>query len=84
MSISPIYLEKRDPEKNAYRFYSLHVTPSLFGDWTLVREWGQIGSPGQVRIDWFDTLEAVEQALSEKREEKLRRGYIQRGTQAFR
>jgi len=31
------------------------VLPTLFGDWSLVREWGRIGSPGTVKKDWFET-----------------------------
>jgi hypothetical protein len=33
-----VYLEKRDPEKRQARFYAMPVAPTLFGDWTLVRE----------------------------------------------
>ncbi|MDD5581490.1 MAG: WGR domain-containing protein [Methylobacter sp.] len=50
-----IYLERHDPDQNLHRFYYLHVTPGLFDDWSLVREWGRVGSPGTVRKDWFDT-----------------------------
>jgi predicted DNA-binding WGR domain protein len=58
-----IYLEHHDPDKNRHRFYQLFVTPGLFGDWSLVREWGGVGSPGQVRRDWFDNEpEALEAA----------------------
>jgi len=52
-----IYLERHDPDKNLHRFYQLFVTPGIFGDWSLVREWGRRGSPGTVRKDWFDTEE---------------------------
>ena len=51
-----IYLERHDPDKNLHRFYQLFITPGIFGDWSLVKEWGRAGSPGTVRKDWFDTL----------------------------
>jgi predicted DNA-binding WGR domain protein len=70
-----VYLEKRDPEKRQARFYAMHVTPTLFGDWTLVREWGQIGTRGRVRMDWFDSEEEATQALAKVTGQKLRRGY---------
>ena len=35
-----IYLEKRIPARNQKRFYTITVTPTLFGSWTLMREWG--------------------------------------------
>ena len=37
------YLEKVEPKQRMLRFYALHVAPTLFGDWALVREWGRIG-----------------------------------------
>ncbi|MGZ0080569.1 WGR domain-containing protein [Methylomonas sp. YC3] len=48
-----IHLERHDPDKNLHRFYQMFVTPGIFGDWSLVREWGRVGSPGTVRKDWF-------------------------------
>ncbi|CAA9889717.1 Polymerase (fragment) [Candidatus Methylobacter favarea] len=35
-----IHLERHDPDQNLHRFYQLHVTPGIFGDWSLVREGG--------------------------------------------
>ena len=37
------------PERNQNRFYQMIATPTLFGDWTLIREWGRRGSPDQLR-----------------------------------
>lgn len=70
-----VYLEKRLPEKGQMRFYALRLMPSLFGDWTVVREWGRIGSPGRVTVDWFDTVEDAQAALQRKADEKRRKGY---------
>jgi predicted DNA-binding WGR domain protein len=47
--MSTIYLEKHNPDKNMHRFYAMHVTQTIFGDWALIREWGRIGSPGTVQ-----------------------------------
>jgi len=55
--MNQIYLERHDPDKNLHRFYQMFVTPGIFGDWSLVREWGRAGSPGTVRKDWFNTEE---------------------------
>nr|WP_305910372.1 WGR domain-containing protein [Methylomarinum sp. Ch1-1]MDP4523128.1 WGR domain-containing protein [Methylomarinum sp. Ch1-1] len=55
MNINRLYLEKRDPDRNMQRFYAMHVTQTIFGDWALIREWGRIGSPGTIRENWFDT-----------------------------
>ena len=51
------YLEKHIPAKNVARFYRLAVLPNLFGEWTLVREWGRIGQGGRIRLDCFATHE---------------------------
>ncbi|WP_233144572.1 WGR domain-containing protein [Methyloprofundus sedimenti] len=45
------YLEQYDNDKNMHRFYQMHVTPGLFNEWSLIREWGRVGSPGTVRKD---------------------------------
>ena len=52
--MKPIYLERHDPDKNLHRFYQLFITHGIFGDWSLVKEWGRAGSPGTVRKDWLD------------------------------
>jgi predicted DNA-binding WGR domain protein len=45
------FLTRIDPARNINRFYIVDVTPTLFGDWALVREWGRRGSPGTVRLN---------------------------------
>ena len=41
--MTAIHLARIDAEKNMERFYKLDVQPTLFGEWSLVREWGRIG-----------------------------------------
>lgn len=43
------YLEKVDPSRRMMRFYAIWIAPTLFGEWAMIREWGRIGSPGQLR-----------------------------------
>ena len=70
-----IYLVRHQPDKNMHRFYQMLVMPSLFGDWSLIREWGRVGSPGTVRKDWFVTkLEAIN-ALQKLYKNKQNKGY---------
>ena len=69
------YLEKRQPANNVARFYRMSVMPNLFGEWTLLREWGRIGQGGQVRMDWFsDEGQAVAALLTLEAAKRLR-GY---------
>lgn len=70
-----IYLERHDLDKNLHRFYQMFVTPGLFGDWSLVREWGRVGSPGTVRKDWFDTEPEAVTAAEKLLKEKQKKGY---------
>lgn len=68
-------LEKRAPAQNQLRFYQIALTPTLFGEWAMVREWGRIGQPGTVRERWFATEAAARAAGLRLRARKERRGY---------
>ena len=70
-----IYLEYHDDLENKHRFYQLFVLPTLFDDWSLVREWGRIGSPGTVKKDWFETQALADLAFQKISQEKLNKGY---------
>lgn len=69
------YLTKINPAKNQQRFYSLHVMPDLFGQWSLIREWGRIGSGGTVKIDSYPTEDEATAKLAQFKAQKLKRGY---------
>lgn len=73
--MSPLRLEKRVPAENRYQFYRLLLAPTLFGGWSLVREWGRIGQPGTVRAEPFTTEEEAVAALERKAREKQKRGF---------
>ena len=57
------------------RFYKLDIQPTLFGEWSLVREWGRIGRAGQVRIENFPTRGTADLALVAHYGRKARKGY---------
>lgn len=73
--MSASYMTRTDSSRNMRRFYRLDVQPDLFGNWSLWREWGRIGSGGQVRQDTYPSAEAAEAALSAFQQVKVRRGY---------
>jgi predicted DNA-binding WGR domain protein len=69
------FLTRIDPARNIDRFYIVDVTPTLFGEWALVREWGRRGSPGTVRLSSYqrrNEAETVEQRTIKRR---LQHGY---------
>ncbi|WP_039019231.1 WGR domain-containing protein [Halocynthiibacter namhaensis] len=64
-----------DPAKKMHRFYLMTVQRDLFGGASLTREWGRIGSSGQVRVDYHaDEGQAVD-ALADLATQKFKRGY---------
>lgn len=70
-------LEHINCNENKMRFYSMRVCPGLFGEWSLVCEWGRIGSPGTVRSYWYAQEEGAQQAFLARLQQKIRRGYHQ-------
>lgn len=70
------YLIKINTEKNQRRFYSVHLAPDLFGGWSVVREWGRLGSGGTVRLDPFESEYAAEAALEGIKAAKVKKGYL--------
>ena len=77
MSKQPYHLrvQRIDPEKNMARVYAMSIEPTLFGDTSLVRNWGRIGTHGQWRVDLFaHETQAVDHFLALLRQ-KRRKGY---------
>ena len=70
-----VHLTRIEPEANAYRYYSLAVTPDLFGGYALARTWGRIGQSSTVRIELYETESAAIDALTVWRDRKHGRGY---------
>ena len=70
------YLTRVDPAANIHRFYKLELWPTLFGEIALVKEWGRIGSPGTVRSQTYEKIEAAREALAAAIARRHRRGYV--------
>ena len=74
--MNTIYMEKHDTKQNMHRFYQLFVAPGIFDDWSLVKEWGRVGSPGTVRKEWFTTEQEAELASQQVSRKKIKNGYL--------
>jgi predicted DNA-binding WGR domain protein len=74
-SPAPLHLHRIDPGRNMARFYSLEITPSLFGDHALLRRWGRIGHKGRQMIELHGDRDSVMQAFLHYATQKQRRGY---------
>ncbi len=69
------YMQRVDPTKNMSRFYALDIERNLFGEWSLVRRWGRIGSRGREVIQSFVRHDEAVRAAENWCEKKIRRGY---------
>lgn len=68
-------LQKHDTATGQHWFYILCVQPTLFGGWSLMREWGRIGAEGQVKVDWHVSQEGAEAAFEALLRSKQESGY---------
>jgi predicted DNA-binding WGR domain protein len=58
------HLHRIDPEANMARFYCIDVAATLFGDVSVLRTWGRIGTHGRTSIKTCATVEDAERAAS--------------------
>ena len=73
--MSDVYLTRVDASQNMARYYRMTVRPTLFGEWSLVREWGRLGRGGQVRANAFlEEADALD-AMMTLESSKVRKGY---------
>ncbi len=70
-----VYMQTQAEVDKSPRFYQLMLQEDLINGWTLVREWGQQGSPGRVKKDHFASREDAQRALLKVRDAQLQRGY---------
>ncbi len=71
----PLLRHRIDTSKNMARFYAMQTAPTLFGETAVIRNWGRIGTSGQMRLDTFSTAAAAHAALTCLQARKSRRGY---------
>ena len=58
------------------RFYEISLEPTLFGETSLVRIWGRLGTRGQQRIDVFSSEKQAVEAFLELLRQKRAKGYM--------
>lgn len=72
---TPIHLTRVEPDQNMARFYEMSVQPTLFGEATVFRNWGRIGTRGQsMMVTYPGAIEATA-ALTKLERQKQQRGY---------
>lgn len=71
-----LHLRRIDPACNMRRYYRMAIQRDLFGKASLVREWGRIGSRGQMLVETHaDEAQAVN-ALLKLARAKEKKGYV--------
>ncbi|QEL26977.1 WGR domain-containing protein (plasmid) [Bosea sp. F3-2] len=73
-----VVLDRIEPSQNMQRYYVLSIEPTLWGEMSLVRQWGRIGHQGGSRIDIHPDEAAAKVALDAWLHRKRRRGYRER------
>jgi predicted DNA-binding WGR domain protein len=73
--IKPIHMHRTDPTRNMARFYQISIEASLFGDWTVVRRWGRIGSRGRTQLEFCENVGEASIRIEQIVHAKHRRGY---------
>ena len=68
-------LRREHASRRMRRFYRMVVQRDLFGGAFLIREWGRIGMPGQVRMDQNPDEGRAVDALADLVATKRKRGY---------
>jgi predicted DNA-binding WGR domain protein len=70
-----MFLTRADPARNIDRFYFIDITPTLFGEWAVLREWGRRGSPGTVRLDSYRRRDEAQIAVRRVIKRRRQHGY---------
>ncbi|TMV93969.1 WGR domain-containing protein [Thioclava sp. BHET1] len=61
---------------NAGRFYRVEISDNLFGEYTVLREWGRHGCAGSQCLRWFSNLRDAVTAAESARRRAQKRGYL--------
>lgn len=72
----PVHLIHVNPERNMARFYGIEVQPTLFGEVSVLRSWGRIGTKGRGMMVTFEDSAHATEALLKLEKQKLGRGYV--------
>ena len=60
------------------RFYRVEVAETLFGDYSVSREWGACGQGGRQRRVWFSNLRDAVVAADRWQRQAVKRGYCEK------
>lgn len=70
-----LHIRRIDAERNMARYYTLSIQPTLFGDVSVVRNWGRIGTRGREKVQLFCKHDEAVTSFQQIARQKLRKGY---------
>lgn len=73
-----VHIRRIDPTRNMARFYELSIGSTLFGDVSLTRSWGRIGTRGQSRVHLLESEQVAVELFLDLLKQKRRNGYRSR------
>ena len=74
--MQPVHLHRVNVEANMARFYHVDIAPTLFGEVSVLRSWGRIGTHGRTSVETCATPEEAETAAARTLRQKAQRGYV--------
>lgn len=77
VSPTDLHLQRIDHACNMRRYYRISIHRDLFGQASLVREWGRIGSRGRMLVETHPDEGLALIALLKLSQAKQRKGYAQ-------
>ena len=70
-----LHVQRIDATQNMARFYRLAIEPTLFGDVSVVRNWGRIGTRGQEIVHFFENEKQALTLFLDILRQKRQKGY---------
>lgn len=62
---------------NMRRFYTVSLQPTLFGEWSLIRRWGRVGTRGRSLLNTYESEVRARIALDQAVGKRRKRGYVE-------
>lgn len=72
-----------DAHEMPTHFYRVDVTYNLFGEYTVIREWGRVGGRGRHMNAWFANLREAVLVAEQSYRRATARGYCLTANNAF-
>ena len=69
------HLHRIDANANMARFYCIDLSATLFGEVTVLRRWGRIGTCGRTSLETWPSAGEAEASANRTLRQKSRRGY---------